>query len=777
MSARRGFLLAAFALVAGVGSARAQIVTDSTLPSVPSGFVVPAKDGRFMIADGLGVIKGANRFHSFSEFGVPSGQRVVFASDSALKNILTRVTGGSVSRIEGVLESRVEGANLFLINPSGICFLSGASLELTGDFNASLADYVVFEDGGRFDASHPDQTVLTSAAPSAFGFLDGPAGLAMAANAEECERSQLQVTKAILGVADGKSLRLVGGDVAVESLSSSPREQAALKAPGGQVVLAAVKSAGEVPLDVAPGCGPLPMPVQGTIRLTGRASVDASPEENSAQNGRVVIRGGILRVENGQITSDSHHSGGGLTVDVAMTEDVTVTGLNGAIQSDSFAPEGTPAEASIMARNLEVARGTIRVQAHAGGEGTILRVAVEEDLYLHDGLLLLDTRTAEQATGGGATVTVKARNFEVQSGTLSLDNNGRGPGATLEFQANQVTLDGSTIFVGTFGPGPGGTIRLGTESQPIQEVRLSAGSRILADAGQLSGGKASGPAGKVEVHARTIEVDGSSPAPTGFFAEARGTGTAEGGTITIHADQSMTLSGANAMVSSSTISEAPGGTIWIAAGSLGLDQGASIRSASTGQGAAGTVNIIAQDSVTLRDKAVISAAGPKGGDISLCAGNQIYLLDSQLSASSSSGTGGNVFLGLPPSEGWPDAAACLAPVFVIMNLGILNASSAGGVGGNVTVSTRYYLPSGDSPVNVTGTEGTGTPSTPVGLDFSGDLATPIQARPEDLAEAKEQKDFQRPPDPAGYTPVGRRDDWETGVERRLILDRSPERKD
>uniref|UniRef100_A0ACD5H0S9 Filamentous hemagglutinin N-terminal domain-containing protein n=1 Tax=Desertifilum tharense IPPAS B-1220 TaxID=1781255 RepID=A0ACD5H0S9_9CYAN len=88
-----------------------------------------------------------NLFHSFEQFSLPSGSAALFNPNSAIQNILTRVTGGSASSIDGLLQVN-GGANLFLLNPNGI-FLVQCSVEHWGFF---LGEYRNYPELCRWDA-------------------------------------------------------------------------------------------------------------------------------------------------------------------------------------------------------------------------------------------------------------------------------------------------------------------------------------------------------------------------------------------------------------------------------------------------------------------------------------------------------------------------------------------------------------------------------------------------------------------------------------------------
>ncbi len=219
---------------------KAQIIPDRSLPEnsriTPQGNIIQI-DGGTRVENHL--------FHSFEQFSVPANITASFNNDIQIQNIFSRVTGGSISEINGTIKAN-GAANLFLINPNGILFGESASLNIGGSFFATTADSIVFADGNQFSATDSNNpALLTVNIPIGLWFRENPGTIINRSGTtatvliedgetetEEIQRTvgnfvvtlmievnkqkQTQRTIGGLGVKPGQSLGLIGGDVILD---------------------------------------------------------------------------------------------------------------------------------------------------------------------------------------------------------------------------------------------------------------------------------------------------------------------------------------------------------------------------------------------------------------------------------------------------------------------------------------------------------------------------------------------------------------------------------
>ncbi|MFP6655996.1 MAG: filamentous hemagglutinin N-terminal domain-containing protein, partial [Myxococcota bacterium] len=158
-------------------AAQAQIIRDAT-PGQTPGALTPI-DGVIELHGADGIRRGANNeivLHSLDQFNLNAGETVRYTDAADLindiANVLTRVTGGSPSLLDGHLESLYPQADLFFVNPNGVFFGANFTIDVPQSFHTSTADRLEWDPGVEIDLTSPTEVpLLTAAVPGAWRFL------------------------------------------------------------------------------------------------------------------------------------------------------------------------------------------------------------------------------------------------------------------------------------------------------------------------------------------------------------------------------------------------------------------------------------------------------------------------------------------------------------------------------------------------------------------------------------------------------------------------------
>ena len=177
-------------------------------------------------------------------------------------------------------------------------------------------DYVKLADGGKFNTSLGDDSQLTSADVSSFGFLS-----------PSPRPVSFQGTQ--LSVPAGMGLHVIAGDILLDQGSPDGVNQQGtdLSAPSGNLTLFSAASAGEVPFSFgAPGSGfaSATNASFGNITLQNQSHVSI----DGTGGGNIVIRGGQLTVNNSIVSSQNY---GGVTGGAIAIQANQLTAVNGSI--------------------------------------------------------------------------------------------------------------------------------------------------------------------------------------------------------------------------------------------------------------------------------------------------------------------------------------------------------------------------------------------------------------------------------------------------------------
>ncbi|MEM1253460.1 MAG: filamentous hemagglutinin N-terminal domain-containing protein [Cyanobacteria bacterium P01_H01_bin.21] len=162
MNHKQSYFLIITSFMAGLGAISphtyAQISPDGSLSTS-----VTSPDGQNFVIEN-GDRTGNNLFHSFSEFSIPTNGSAVFNNPTDIETIFSRVTGPSLSDIDGLLQT-MGTTNLFLLNPNGIIFGPNVQLDVAGSFTASTTNSLIFADGTEFSATAPEPSLLSISVP------------------------------------------------------------------------------------------------------------------------------------------------------------------------------------------------------------------------------------------------------------------------------------------------------------------------------------------------------------------------------------------------------------------------------------------------------------------------------------------------------------------------------------------------------------------------------------------------------------------------------------
>lgn len=643
-------------------SSAAQVIPDATLPVGERSQV----SGNSNIQIDGGARRGGNLFHSFSQFSIPTGGSAYFNNVADVRNIFSRVTGGSISNIDGVIRAN-STANLFLLNPNGILFGPNASLNISGSFVATTATSINFADNFQYSATNPQPTPLLT--------VSVPVGLQMGANpgriGVQGNGNALSVLAPIfsplsrgsnaagLRVPTGQTLALIGGDLNIDG--------ATLTAEQGHIELGSVRN-GQVSLNATnPG---LAFAYQessnfGDIRLSHQALADAS------DGGLIQVQGNNVSLTDGSlllIQNQGSQAGGSIKVNAAQSLEVSGTDpqarISGGLYTETVGVKNG-ANIAVSARQLIVQYGArITAQSYSSGKTGNITIRASDSVQVIgfatiNPSLASIIATAGYTSGDAGNIDISAQELAVlNGGNISSPTFGIGRGGDVTVNAfdsikvmgqnsifNQSTLGGVALGAGNAG-----------------QVTVNTSRLVVQDGGAVSTSTlGTGLAGSLTINAKEfVEISGRPPEPSlpSFVGSSapivpkplqQAYGLSEkpsgfSGNVTINTEQLIITDGATVEVSNQGIGNA--GTLRINANSILLDTRGVI-TAATASGEGGNLDLNVRDLLLLRNNSQITASAGgtgNGGNIRINGGAIVAVPteNSDISANSVDARGGNV---------------------------------------------------------------------------------------------------------------------------------------
>ncbi|MDJ0590684.1 MAG: filamentous hemagglutinin N-terminal domain-containing protein [Pleurocapsa sp. MO_226.B13] len=579
-------LVCLFGVLLEFNPASAQVTPDGTTSTT-----VNVEGNNFEINNGDRT--GNNLFHSFRDFSVPTGGEAFFNNALDISNILSRVTGGNISSIDGLIRAN-GSANLFLINPAGIIFGQNARLDIGGSFLGSTADSILFSEGEFSAVDLDNPPLLTINAPIGLGIRDEPGDIAITGdNANQ--------TSAFLEVNPGQNLTLVGGDINFDT--------GIIFAPAGNVELGGLSAAGVVEINEK---GSLGFP-------DGIERADISFTSSSifvANNG-----GGFININarDLDLTEGSRFSAGieenmgsvnAQAGDITINATDTVSLDRGAILNDMLVgSEGQGGDIDITTDSLFMSNGSL-IGGITFGKGDLgnIKINATDTVSLDESEISNIVDFLVEGQGGDIEITADSlvlTNRALEQNTSSrirANTSGQGDAGDVKINVGQLLVrDGSNISTSTFpdAEGQGGNLFV-TASDSVELIGSSVEeppTSLLAQTAGVANG------GNLTVDTRKLIIRDGAGISTQAFGEGRG------GNLAVTASESVELIGISPTsilpsglftLTSKRFTENPvgdGGDITIATGKLIVRDGAFVDASTTAEGQGGDVTITASESV------------------------------------------------------------------------------------------------------------------------------------------------------------------------------------
>ena len=686
----------------------------------------------FTITNGNQPNNGANLFHSFSQFSIPTGGSATFdlVNTSNISTIFSRVTGGNVSNIDGLIQTTNNSnpVSLFLINPNGIIFGKNARLNIGGSFIATTANSIIFSDGVKFSASDRTSAPLLT--------VNSPIGLNLAANAGAISVQGIQPStpQSGLRVTQGNTLALVGSQIDMTG--------ARLTASDGRVELWAAQNA-DIAIDNQARWQLTSVPSNvnwGNISLSQISLVDAS----GINGGAINIRGRGLTLQDGSNIRSITSAGQGKGITVQTTDFVD---LMGASDIGQFAPGistsvgilfGAPA--SGRAGNVTVETGSLRLsngawlQSSSNGDnsrsGDVTVKAADVDVLGSNPFVASPTAINANLFVGtnneSGKITINADRIRVQDGgiistalvVVSPFSRPTGKAGDISIRATE------SLIISGYTPDKllsGVSSRIGATDGEAGNISIDVGRLQIFNGGTvrstLSG---TGKAGNITIRAKDVivsepELDSLGSLPGGITVSLGANAVGSGGNISLTADSLRLFNGGQ--ITSSTNGNGAAGSINLQVKNItveGISQPLSngqilpstIAATSSTKSDAGSVNIVSDriDVLNRGELSVSNTGGGNAGNLSVSASRVQLDYGGSLRSQVSAGNQGNISLNTNTlvlrHGGQIDANATLsatggnisinAPFIVAVRSenSDITANAVQGSGGNIDITTQ-----------------------------------------------------------------------------------------
>ena len=453
------------------------------------------------------------------------------------------------------------------------------------------------------------------------------------------------------------------------------------------------------------------------IAMTGDVAVTAGAQIISNSNtgglaatvkggdaGAITLSAGTLTLaRGGLIASDTHGSGNGGEIALAVSGALTIDGANkgdfrnGVGSEAVIGVSGSTGAVRVSAGSVSILNGGfISSNTFGTGRGNAVAVTTPGALVLDgggDASTQIGASALGPQSGDAGTVTVSAGTAAVRNGgRIASTTAGTGQGGNVAVNTGALTLArGGSIASDTSGSGNGG------------EIALAVGGALTIDGANKGGfrngvssqaeGNTSGAAGPVRVTAGSVSV------LNGGFISSDTFGTGRGNSVLVTTPGALLLDGGGAGggggftqigASSQGLQSGDAGTVTVSAGTVAVRNGAQIASLTNGPGQGGNVAVNTGALTLSRGGSITSdtSGSGNGGEIALAVGGALTI-DGTDKGGFRNGVSSQA---APGSSGLAGAVRVNAGSITMLNDGFINSNASGtGVGGSVAVTTPGAL--------------------------------------------------------------------------------------
>lgn len=574
----------------------AQIISDDTLNSK-----VNLTGNNQLVITG-GTQAGNNLFHSFSEFSIGSNQTAYFNNNLAIQNIFSRITGGEVSTLNGLIKAS-GNASLFLINPAGIIFGEGARLDLGGSFIATTAETIVFTDEIQFQATAAQtKPLLTVNVPKGLQYGENPQPII----SNNFSNSQLTY----LNVKPGNTLALLGGDIFLEKTlinNIQGRIEISSIAKNQLVKISPAERGWMLDYSLVRDFEPISLTKQSIIQ--------------SANGGIIQIQGKEINLEDSVILNLTTEQNNGGNTNLIATDSINLNNSFISTQvGESFGFDifGKGGDIFLQANQIKLNNGSgISAETLSSGNGGNLKIDATE------------------------LIEISGKNNFVAS-FLSTSTAGTGMGGEIKLNTARLLLqDGGQIQAASFGQGKAGTIVVnGTKSIDISGTDINSQGRIFRSGFFASAGLENvsfelqpfGKSGNLIINTPNLIVEKGGQISVSNF------GKDNAGNININVDNLSLMSLGEIIANNASGS---GGSINVTANNITLQSKGQITTTAARNGDGGNIKI-SSDNLVLFPQTQINANAQEGSGGNILINTQGFFLSptSSITASSNFGTDG-----------------------------------------------------------------------------------------------------------------------------------------